>query len=294
MNPPPNVHPTEIEPTADVVTDARRRTFILVAVCTALIAVVASVSGLNVAQAQLAQDLGASQADLLWIINGYTIALAALLLPFGAIGDRWGRKKVLMSGLVLFVVANGAAAFASGTTPLLIARIAAGGAAAMIMPATLSVITSSFPAEDRDRAVGVWAGFAGAGGILGLVGSALVVDNASWPWVFAMPVVLAAVALAVTMRFVPHSREHVDHRFDTVGSVLSALAVGALVLGIHEGPEAGWSSPSRSSGCSSGGWPSPGSSPGSCAKPTRCSTCGCSATGCSRPARSACWSPSAS
>ena len=200
----------------------------------------ASVSGLNVAQAQLAQDLGASQADLLWIINGYTIALAALLLPFGAIGDRWGRKKVLMSGLVLFVIANVAAAFATGSTQLLVARIAAGVAAAMIMPATLSVITSSFPAEDRDRAVGVWAGFAGAGGILGLIGSSLVVDNFTWPWVFAMPIVLAVAALAMTVRFVPHSREHADHRFDIVGSVLSALAVGALVLGIHEGPEAGW------------------------------------------------------
>ena len=110
---PPTLIDTPL-PAENEVADPRRRTFILVAACTALIAVVASVSGLNVAQAQLAQDLGASQADLLWIINGYTIALAALLLPFGAIGDRWGRKKVLMSGLVLFMVANVAAAFATG------------------------------------------------------------------------------------------------------------------------------------------------------------------------------------
>lgn len=230
-------------PAENEVDDPRRRTFILVAACTALIAVVASVSGLNVAQAQLAQDLGATQADLLWVINGYTIALAALLLPFGAIGDRWGRKKVLISGLVLFVVANVAAAFATDTTQLLVFRIAAGAAAAMIMPATLSVITSSFPVADRDRAVGVWAGFAGAGGILGLIGSAIVVDNFTWPWVFAMPVVLAGAALALSWRFVPHSKEHADHRFDTAGSILSAVAVGALVLGIHEGPEAGWTAP---------------------------------------------------
>jgi EmrB/QacA subfamily drug resistance transporter len=230
-------------PAENEVDDPRRRTFILVAACTALIAVVASVSGLNVAQAELALDLGATQSDLLWIINGYTIALAALLLPFGAIGDRWGRKKVLVSGLVLFVVANLAAAFSGDTTQLLLSRIAGGAAAAMIMPATLSVITSSFPAGERDRAVGVWAGFAGAGGILGLIGSALVVDNATWPWVFAMPIVLALGALLVTVRFVPHSREHADHRFDTVGSVLSAVAIGALVLGIHEGPEVGWTAP---------------------------------------------------
>lgn len=232
------------EPAAEnEVTDPRRRRFILIAACIALVAVVASVSGLNVAQAELATDLGASQADLLWIINGYTIALAALLMPLGAVGDRWGRKKVLVSGLMLFVAANVAAAFAGDVTQLLVFRIVAGAAAAMIMPATLSVITSSFPVTERDRAVGVWAGFAGAGGILGLIGSAIVVDNASWPWVFALPVVLAASALAMTVVFVPHSREHSEHPFDTVGSILSAVGLGAIVLGIHEGPEAGWTDP---------------------------------------------------
>ncbi|MGE3621925.1 MAG: MFS transporter, partial [Acidimicrobiia bacterium] len=134
--------------------------------CAALIAVVASVSGLNVAQQDLALDLGASQGQLLWIINGYTMALAALLLPIGAIGDRWGRKPVLVAGLALFVLANGMAGFAGSTGVLLVARILAGVAAAMIMPVTLSVITSSFPAEERARAVGIWSGFAGAGGIL--------------------------------------------------------------------------------------------------------------------------------
>ncbi|MHB1137666.1 MAG: MFS transporter [Microthrixaceae bacterium] len=227
----------------DAVLDPRRRTQILVAMCVALIAVVASVSGLNVAQQPLAVDLGASQGDLLWIINGYTIALAALLMPIGAIGDRWGRKKVLVGGLVLFVVANLAAVVAGTVTQLLIARIAAGVGAAMIMPVTLSVITSSFPEEDRDRAVGVWAGFAGAGGILGLVSSSIVVDNFTWPWVFALPVVFAVVAFFMTVVVVPHSREHNGGRFDTLGSVLSAVAVGAFVLGIHEGPERGWTDP---------------------------------------------------
>ena len=224
----------------NVITDARRRNLVLVAVCVGLVAVVASVSGLNVAQAALAQDLGASQKDLLWIINGYTIALAALLMPIGAIGDRWGRKKVLTSGLVLFIIANLAGAFAGGVTPLLVSRVVAGVAAALIMPATLSIITASFPADARDRAIGVWAGFAGAGGILGLVGSAIIVDNFSWPWVFSIPVVLAAISLALTIPYVPHSREHTGAAFDVVGSILSAVAIGALVLAIHEGPESGW------------------------------------------------------
>ncbi len=234
--------PHLLEP-EDAVADPRRRTLILVAMCTALVAVVASVSGLNVAQQDLAVELGATQSQLLWVINGYTIALASLLLPIGAVGDRWGRKRVLVGGLSLFVLANLASALAGSVTQLLLLRVAAGVGAAMIMPVTLSVITSSFPPEDRDRAVGVWAGFAGAGGILGLITSSIVVDNFTWPWVFAAPVLMAAIALVMTIRVVPHSREHAEGRFDAVGSVLSALAVGLLVLGIHEGPEAGWATP---------------------------------------------------
>lgn len=223
--------------------DARRRRMILIATCTALMAVVASVSGLNVAQQQLAVDLGAGQSALLWAINGYTIALAALLLPIGAIGDRWGRKHVLVGGLVLFAVANVIASAAGTISVLIAARVLAGVGAAMIMPVTLSVITSSFPAEERGNAIGVWSGIAGAGGIFGLISSAFLVDNFTWPWVFLAPTVLALGALVMTIKFVPHSREHHAGRFDTLGSVLSALAVGGLVLAIHEGPEVGWTAP---------------------------------------------------
>ena len=240
------------------IVDGDRRRWVLIAVCTALIAVVASVSGLNVAQGQLAADLSATQSQLLWVINGYTIALAALLLPIGAIGDRWGRKQVLLGGLGLFVAANVAASLASTVTQLLVFRVVGGAAAAMIMPVTLSVITSTFPAEERDRAVGVWAGFAGAGGILGLLSSSIVVDNLTWPWVFAAPVALAVVGLVLTVRFVPTSRDEQQGRFDVLGSILSAVAVGALVLAVHEGPEHGWTEPltvaGLAVGLAAGGW----------------------------------------
>jgi EmrB/QacA subfamily drug resistance transporter len=225
---------------AVVVTDPKRQRNILIAMCTALIAVVASVSGLNVAQQDLALDLGATQGQLLWVINGYTMALAALLLPIGAIGDRFGRKPILLGGLALFMGANTMAGFASSTEMLLGARVLAGVAAAMIMPVTLSVITSSFPAEQRARAVGIWSGFAGAGGILGLFVSSFLIDKFTWPWLFAMPVLFAGISLVMTVRAVANSREHQTGRFDTVGSILSAIAIGCLVLGIHEGPEKGW------------------------------------------------------
>jgi EmrB/QacA subfamily drug resistance transporter len=227
----------------DLVTDARRQRRILIAMCTALIAVVASVSGLNVAQQDLAIDLGASQGELLWVINGYTMALAALLLPIGAIGDRWGRKPILLGGLVVFIGANVLAGMAGSVEVLLVARVIAGVGAAMIMPVTLSVITSSFPDEQRARAVGIWSGFAGAGGILGLFVSSFLIDQFTWPWLFAMPVLFAAASLIMSLRAVGNSREHHEGRFDVLGSLLSAIGVGGLVLGIHEGPERGWSDP---------------------------------------------------
>ncbi len=187
-------------PAEDLVTDGKRQRRILIAMIVSLIAVIASVSGLNVAQQDLAIDLGASQGQLLWVINGYTIALAALLLPIGAVGDRWGRKHILLAGLTVFALANIGAAMSTTVEMLLVARVIAGVGAAMIMPVTLSIITSSFPEEDRARAIGIWAGFAGAGGILGLFVSSFMIDYFTWPWLFAMPTAFAVVGFGMTLR----------------------------------------------------------------------------------------------
>jgi EmrB/QacA subfamily drug resistance transporter len=224
----------------EIVGSAGRRRLVLAAMCVALVAVVSSVSGLNVAQQALAEGLGATQSQLLWIINGYTVALAALLMPVGAVGDRWGRKPILLTGLVLFAVSNLAAAFATSATTLIGLRVVAGLAAAMIMPVTLSVITTSFPRDQQAKAIGTWAGFAGAGGIIGLFVSAALIDNVTWPWVFALPVALAVVSFVATAAFVPNSVEHAEAGFDLRGSLLAVAAVGGLVLALHEGPEQGW------------------------------------------------------
>jgi EmrB/QacA subfamily drug resistance transporter len=118
----------------------------------------------------------------------------------------------------------------------------------MVMPVTLSVITASFPEEARGNAVGVWAGFAGAGGILGLLSSALIIDDLTWPWLFALPVAMAVVSGLLTFAVVPNSHEKGEGRFDTLGSILAVLAVGGIVLGIHEGPEQGWTDPLTATG----------------------------------------------
>jgi len=109
--------------------------------------------GDNVAQQALTLDLGATQSQL-WVINGYTLTLAALLMPVGAIGDRWGRKPILLAGLVVFIVANVASGFAGSVDVLIALRVLAGVGAAMVMPVTLSVITTNFPAEEQAKAIG--------------------------------------------------------------------------------------------------------------------------------------------
>lgn len=222
------------------VLDPTRKRNILISMCAALMAVIASVSGLNVAQQDLALEFGASQGVILWVINAYTIALAALLMPVGAIGDRWGRRPVLLAGLGLFAIASLAAGLAPSIGVMIAARVLAGVGAAMIMPVTLSVITSSFPEEERGQAIGIWAGVAGSGGLVGLFVSSFMVDVLTWRWLFALPVLLVAVSAVLAVRAVPNSVERGDHPFDLAGSILSAFAIGGLVLGIHEGPERGW------------------------------------------------------
>jgi EmrB/QacA subfamily drug resistance transporter len=226
-----------------VLDDPRRRRTVLIAVCIALMAVIASVSGLNVAQPQLAVAFDASQGDVLWMINLYTVTLAALLLPLGAAGDRWGRKPVLLAGLAVFGVASAAAGLSQTTEVMLAARLLSGVGAAMIMPVTLSVITATFPDAERSKAIGVWTAVAGGGGILGMYLSALLADVASWRWLFALPVALVIAAAAVALRAVPNSREAANHRFDVLGSLASMVAVLGFILVLHEGPERGWTAP---------------------------------------------------
>ncbi|HET6705085.1 DHA2 family efflux MFS transporter permease subunit [Amycolatopsis sp.] len=223
--------------------DARQLRSILIAVSIALMAVIASATGLNVAQTHLAVEFDASQSTVLWIINSYTLALAALLLPLGALGDRLGRKPVLVAGLGVFGVATVVAALAPAAEVVLAARVAGGAGAAMIMPITLAVITSTFPEEQRGKAIGVWTGVAGGGGILGMFLAALLVDVADWRWLFALPVVLIVVAMAMTLKSVPNSRETSAHRFDTVGAFVSVIAVTGLIFVLQEGPERGWTAP---------------------------------------------------
>src|SRR4051812_7334053 len=176
---------------------------ILVVISLALITVVSAVSGLNVALPDLARETGASQSEITWIVDAYTVVFAGLLLFAGALGDRFGRRGLLMTGLAVFGTAAGLGMVTSDPHQLIALRALMGVGAAAIMPTTLSVITTSFSEEERPRAVGVWVGVAGGGAVLGLFGSGLLLEFFSWSSFFGLNVVLATAAFIGTFLFVP-------------------------------------------------------------------------------------------
>ncbi len=223
------------------VLSARRRRAILIVVGLALMMVVSAVSGLNVALPDLARDTGASQTDIQWIVDAYAVVFAGLLLAAGAIGDRYGRKGILLAGLILFGGAASVALGADDPSTLIALRAIMGIGAAAVMPVTLSIITTSFPAEERGRAVGVWVGIAGGGAVIGLLGSGILLEFFDWSSFFGLNVALAAAAIIGTLAFVPTSRDADPPRLDIPGALLSLAAISTIVFGFIEGPERGWS-----------------------------------------------------
>jgi predicted MFS family arabinose efflux permease len=168
---------------------------------------------------------------------------AGLLLAAGAVGDRYGRRGVLLAGLAVFGTAAAVALFAESPGMLIVLRAVMGVGAAAVMPVTLSVITTSFPPEERARAVGVWVGVVGGGAVIGLLGTGVLLEFFDWSSFFALNVVLALLAFGGTLAVVPSSRDPHPPRLDGLGAVLSLGAVAGLVFGIIEGPVRGWGDP---------------------------------------------------
>src|SRR6266851_5302385 len=187
-------------------------------VCLALAAVVAAMSSLNVALPGIARATHASQTQLAWIIDSYSLVFAALLLPAGAFGDRYGRRLALLAGLAIFGAGSAVAMTAHSAAELIALRAVLGLGAALVMPATLSTITGTFASGQRTRAVSVWAAVAGGSAVLGLLSSGILLQVWSWPAVFGLNVVLAAAAIAGTVRFVPESADPGSERLDIGGA----------------------------------------------------------------------------
>jgi len=209
-------------------------------VCLALAAVVAAMSSLNVALPEIARATHATQTQLAWVIDAYSLVFASLLLPAGAIGDRYGRRRALIAGLSIFGAGSAVAMTAQSAVELIGLRAVLGLGAALVMPATLSTIIST------------WAAVAGGAAVLGLLASGIVLEVWSWPAVFGLNVVLAVAAIAGTLRFVPESAEPGAARLDLSGAVLAVIGLVALVYSIIEAPDQGWTSARTLAGLAAG------------------------------------------
>ncbi|GHJ35594.1 MFS transporter [Streptomyces sp. TS71-3] len=216
---------------------------VLSAMCLSLVLVVASVSALNLALPDLAVDLDATNSSLTWIADGYTVALAALVLPMGALGDLFGRRKVLILGNLVFGAAALLAAFSDSTAHLIVWRVVMGVGAAMIMPGTLSTITSVFPAGRKDRGVATWSGFAAAGAIIGMLIAGGLLEQWTWRSIFVVSAITSLACALAALLLAPETRSSEPEPFDRGGAVTTALMVGTLVYGIIEGSDRGWTRP---------------------------------------------------
>jgi EmrB/QacA subfamily drug resistance transporter len=218
----------------------RRRWLTLAVLSLSLVIIGLDNTILNVAIPTLVRELNATASELQWIVDSYILVFAGLLLTMGALGDRFGRKLALTSGLVIFGVASVFAAFADSATTLIIARSFMGVGGALIMPATLSIITNIFTGEERGRAIAAWAAVAGLGIVIGPALGGWLLENFWWGSVFLINVFIAAAAIALGFFLVPESKDPKATPLDPVGAVLSIAGLVALVYAIIEAPGRGW------------------------------------------------------
>jgi EmrB/QacA subfamily drug resistance transporter len=224
----------------NTMTRSSRSGAVTAVVCLALAAVVAAMASLNVALPDIARDTHATQTELVWVIDAYSLAFAVLLLPGGALGDRYGRRFALLAGLLIFGGGSAIAMTAGSAGQLIALRAVMGVGAALVMPATLSTITSTFPPAERTRAVSIWAAVAAAGAIVGLLASGALLAVFSWESVFGLNVLLSVLAIAGTLRFVPESAAPEAPHLDPGGTLLAVLGLVALVFSVIEAPNHGW------------------------------------------------------
>ncbi len=187
----------------------------------------------NVALPHIGEDLGADLAVLQWTVNAYMLTLAGLILLGGSLGDRFGRRRVFVTGVVWFAAASLLCGLAPNAGVLIAARALQGVGGALLTPGSLALIQASFHEDDRARAVGLWSGFGGVGAAIGPFVGGWLVDGPGWRWVFLLNVPLALVCVLVALRHVPESRDEAAHgRFDVLGAVLGAAALALVTYAL--------------------------------------------------------------
>ncbi|MFI8929684.1 MFS transporter [Streptomyces sp. NPDC053474] len=217
-----------------------RRWWALLVLCLSLLIAVMANTALTVAAPDMTRDLDLSSSDLQWVIDAYTVPYAALMLLFGAIGDKYSRRGALVLGLFVLSAGAAAGALADSSTAVIVARGAMGVGAAMIMPATLSLLASTFPREERAKAITLWAATSGIAIAAGPLIAGVLLRHYGWASTFLIDVPVAAVAIAGAFVLVPPSKSSAVGRIDYVGGLLSVVWIGALIYMIIEGPGFGW------------------------------------------------------
>lgn len=220
---------------------AVRRWLALAVLCLSLLIVTLDNTVLNVALPTLVRELHATSTDLQWIVDGYVMVFAGLLLVAGSLADRIGRKRTFLAGLVAFAAGSAWAAFSGSVGVLIAARASMGIGGALIMPSTLAIITHMFADPDeRQRAIGLWAGTSGLGIALGPITGGLLLEHFWWGSVFLINVPIAAVGIGFALPLVPESRNPHARRPDFVGAALSIAALALVLWAIIEAPVRGW------------------------------------------------------
>jgi EmrB/QacA subfamily drug resistance transporter len=208
----------------------------------------------NVALPSIGRDFGVGLADLQWTVTGYTLTLSAFLLLGGALGDRYGRRRLFVIGLVWFAVASLACGIAPSAPLLIVFRAVQGIGGALLTPGSLAIIEASFRPEERGRTIGAWSGLGGVFGAVGPLLGGVLVTTVSWRLVFLINLPLAALAVVVALRHVPESSQGGEHgRLDIQGPVLAVLGLGGVTYALIEGPARGWTSPATIAVIGAGG-----------------------------------------
>jgi EmrB/QacA subfamily drug resistance transporter len=225
-------------------TAAERRWLALAVLCLSLVLVVVDNTILNVALPTLGRDLDASTSDLQWMVDSYVLVFAGLLLTAGSLGDRFGRRRALTGGLVIFGLASVASAFAGSSTQLIATRAVMGVGAAFVMPSTLSIISNLFtdPVE-RARAIAIWAGCAGLGVAIGPLSGGTLLEHYWWGAVFLVNVPVVGLALIGGRALLPESSDPDHARIDVPGAALSIAGLALLIWSLIEAGNDGWTEP---------------------------------------------------
>ncbi|NEE08498.1 MFS transporter [Streptomyces sp. SID7499] len=217
-----------------------RRWWALLVLCLSLLITVMANTSLIVAAPDMTTDLGLSSSDLQWVVDSYTVPYAALMLVLGAIGDKYSRRGALVLGLLIFAGGSVMGSMVDETSLVIVARAIMGVGAAVVMPATLSLVVATFPRSERAKAITAWAATSGVAVAVGPLVSGWLLEDHAWGSTFLINVPIAVAAVFGALALVPPSKAQGMGRIDYVGGLLSIVTVGSLIYAAIEGPHSGW------------------------------------------------------